>query len=79
MNLDLAMQALRIALISLGPTIAATGYLTGEQWTTIVGGIIWLVPVAHSFYVKWGTKTVPAAVAARPDVPTVSPVTGATQ
>ncbi len=76
MNFDMWMQLLRYSLLTLGPAAAATGYATGEQWSTIVGGIVWLVTFVWGIYVKYGTTSVPDRVAIRADVPTVNPITG---
>ena len=66
-----------LLLLSFGP-LTAKGYLTSDQATTIVGALGSLFTVAWGVWVKFGTKAVPAATAARNDVPTVSPATGKT-
>lgn len=41
-----------------------------------IGGVVAAVNVGWGMYVRWRTKAVPIATAARADVPVVSPVTG---
>jgi hypothetical protein len=85
-TLDVWMQVLRYVLIGLGGYLAKRGVIPDDQVAGVVdqiinavgplmlaGGAIWGV------WVKWRTKAVPAATAARIDVPTVNPVTGAVQ
>ena len=77
MNSDMAWQIVRYVLIAAGTWLASKGYIGAEQWETVVGGLGAIFGVAWGLFVKSGTKAVPAAVAARPDVPTVSGATGA--
>ena len=77
MNQDMAMQLIRYALLTIGPAIISKGIATDEQWQAVVGAVIVVATWAWGIYVKKGTTSVPDNVAARPDVPTVSPVTGA--
>lgn len=84
MNTDILWQALRYLMIVGGSFLVAKGYLTAEQVTTvanevvtIVGGIATVAPIAWGLWVRWHTRAVPAATAARSDVPTVSAATGA--
>lgn len=79
MNSDTIWQIIRYGLIALGGWFTNKGYVTGDQWTTVVGAIGTLFPVAWGLFVKSGTKAVPESVAARSDVPTVSAATGAVQ
>jgi len=77
MNQDTIWQLIRYALIAAGSFVVGKGYITSEQVTTIVGAIGAIFPIIWGLYVKAGTKAVPADVAARSDVPTVSGATGA--
>lgn len=79
MNSDVIWQIVRYALIAVGAWFTSKGWVTGDQWETILAGIATLFPVIWGLFVKTGTKAVPAAVAARSDVPTVSAATGAIQ
>lgn len=79
MNADTIWQLIRYGLIALGTWFASRGWVTGEQWETILAGIGTLFPVLWGLFVKSGTKAVPVAVAERSDVPTVSAATGAIQ
>lgn len=84
MNQDTTMQGVRYGLIMLGGYLAGRGIIPADQVVSFVGqvmniipGIIAVATAAWGFYVKYRTKAVPDATAARSDVPTVSPVTGA--
>lgn len=79
MNADTIWQLIRYALIAVGSWITSKGYLSGENWETIIGAIGMLFPIIWGLFVKSGTKAVPEAVAARADVPTVSGATGSVQ
>lgn len=79
MNQDMVIQLIRYALLTAGPAIAQHGWATDAQWESVVGAAITIITWAWGVYVKWNTTSVPSTTAARPDVPTVSPVTGATQ
>jgi hypothetical protein len=77
MNQDTIWQLIRYGLIAAGSFFVGKGYISSEQVTTIVGAIGAVFPIAWGLYVKANTKAVPAATAARNDVPTVSAATGA--
>jgi hypothetical protein len=79
MNQDTIWQLIRYGLIAAGSFLVGKGYITSEQVTTLVGAIGAIFPIAWGLYVKANTKAVPAATAARPDVPTVSAATGTVQ
>lgn len=83
---DNVWQALRYVLIGGGMYIA--GQSGGKISASDVAHFADLAILATSgmvsagtagwgLYVKWRTRSVPAVVAARPDVPTVNTVTGA--
>lgn len=76
MNQDIVTQLVRYALLTLGPLLVSHGWVTNDQWSLIVGAAMSVLTIAWGVYVKWGTTSVPDHVAARPDVITVSPVTG---
>ena len=79
MNQDVFWMLLRYVLLAMGGMAVAKGWLSDEQVTALVGASGVLFTIAWGVWVKWSTKSVPAATAARPDVPTVSPATGAVQ
>jgi hypothetical protein len=79
MTSDTIWQLLRYGLIAVGSFLTGKGYITSEQVTTIVGALGTIFPIAWGLYVKANTKAVPAATAARIDVPTVSGATGSVQ
>lgn len=76
MNQDTIWQIVRYVLIAGGTWVASKGYISETQWETVVGAIGTLFAVGWGLFVKSGTKAVPADVAARPDVPTISGATG---
>lgn len=83
---DLAWQQLRYLLIALGMFFAGKGYVTMEQimlladeLPRIAGAAMSFAAMAWGLYVKFNTRAVPIATANRPDIPTVSPVTGAVE
>lgn len=78
------VQTIRYVIIAGGSYLAGRKGISPEQIVPAVdqvisaaGAIAAAVAALHGLYVKWNTKSVPAATAARADVPTVSPVTGA--
>jgi hypothetical protein len=77
MKWDSVWQILRYILIAAGGIAVGKGWVTNEQLVTIVGAIGSVGAVVWGLVVKSGTTAVPDAVAARPDVPTVSAATGA--
>jgi hypothetical protein len=81
---DQVWQTVRYVLIGGGAFLAGRGKLDpaqvapmADQIITIASGAASLAAAAWGLYVKWQTATVPAATAARPDVPVVSSATGA--
>lgn len=79
MNQDTIWQIIRYGLIAVGGYFTNKGIVSSDQWTTIVGALGTIFPIAWGLYVKFNTKAVPAATAARVDVPTVSAATGTVQ
>lgn len=79
MSWDTLWQILRYLLIAGGSFLVGKGYITEENVNTLIGAIGSIGAVLWGIYVKAGTKAVPTATAARPDVPTVSAATGAVQ
>jgi len=77
MNADTIWQLIRYALIAVRGWITSKGYLSGEDWETLIGAIGMLFPIIWGLFVKSGTKAVPQAVAEHSDIPTVSGVTSA--
>jgi hypothetical protein len=80
---DQLWQSIRYLLIGGGAFLAGRGKLEPEQVAPLVdsimqvgGAAVALGSAAWGLYVKWKTRAVPAFVAARPDVPTVSAATG---
>ena len=83
---DELWQILRYILLIGGGFFAGKGWVTMDQVHTlidnlpgIIGSLTATGTAIWGLYVKFGTKSVPAATAARSDVPTVSTVTGAIQ
>lgn len=77
-------QVLRYVLIGGGAFLAGRGKIDptqvaplADQLIQLLSGAISLATVAWGLYVKFRTVAVPVETAARPDVPTVSPATGA--
>lgn len=80
---DEIWMIVRYILIALGSFLVGKGYVTMDQVNglidalpQLIGGIMSVGTMAWGLYVKYGTKSVPAATAARADVPTVSSATG---
>ncbi len=80
---DQFWQTVRYVLIGGGGFLAGRGKIDpaqvapiADQIITIGSGAVSLAAAAWGLYVKWQTATVPAATAARPDVPVVSSATG---
>lgn len=83
---DTIWQTIRYVLIGVGGYFAGKGKIDpaqvaplADQIISIASGAVAVGAAAWGFYVKWQTKAVPAATAARTDVPTVSSATGAVQ
>jgi hypothetical protein len=81
---DQVWQTIRYVLIGGGGFLAGRGKIDptqvvplADQIITIGSGAVSLGAAVWGLYVKWRTATVPAATAARPDVPVVSSATGA--
>jgi len=75
---DGVWSLVRYLLTTAGGGAVATGWLTSDELTSIVGAVISILTVAWGIYVRHGTRQVPEAVAREPDVPTVSAMTGRT-
>lgn len=83
---DTIWQTVRYVLIGLGSFLAGKGKIDpaqvpamADQIVSIASGAVAVGAAAWGFYVKWNTKAVPAEVAAKPSVPTVSAATGAVE
>jgi hypothetical protein len=81
---DSFWQSIRYVLIAAGSFFAGRGRIDPAQVVPLVdqaiqiaSGAVALGAAAWGLYVKFRTATVPAVVAARPDVPVVSTATGA--
>lgn len=79
MNWDSVWQIVRYLLIAGFSFLTGKGYITAENAEAVIGAIGTIGAVVWGLYVKSGTKAVPAAVAERRDVPTVSAATGTVQ
>lgn len=93
MNRDVIVQALRYLGMFLGGIFVARGTITKEQMayliekapdivdtvTTTAAALSTAGIAFWGFYTKWNTKAVPADVAAKPSIPTISPITGAVE
>lgn len=83
---DQVWQSVRYLLIAGGAYMAGRGKISADQVVPLVDGImqvgglaIALGTAVWGLYVKFRTRAVPEKTASRPDVPTVSPVTGAVE
>ena len=74
--MDMVWQLARYALIAGGTTLVTKGLTTEEQLNAALGAVLALGAAGWGIFVKSGTKAVPAGIAARPDVPTISAATG---
>jgi len=81
---DSFWQSVRYVLIAVGSYFAGKGKIDASQvapmadsFIQLASGAVALGAAAWGFWVKFRTATVPAEVAARTDVPTVSAATGA--
>lgn len=86
MNQDSLWQGVRYVLIGLGSYLAGRGKIDptmvaplADELIKDAGAAIAAGTALWGFYVKWRTRAVPEATAARPDVPTVSAATGTVQ
>lgn len=79
MTSDSIWQIIRYILIAAGSFATGKGWVTADQVTQVIGALGALFAVGWGLFVKAGTATVPAATAARSDVPTVSQATGTVQ
>lgn len=77
MNADIVWQLIRYGLQALGAFLIGKGLTDQSTVTAVLGALGTLFTTAWGVYVKWGTTSVPDSTAARSDVPTVSPATGA--
>jgi hypothetical protein len=80
---DTTWQTVRYALIGVGGYFAGRGKIDpaqvaplADQIIQVASGAVALGAAAWGLWVKFRTATVPAATAARLDVPTVSAATG---
>lgn len=83
---DELWTVIRYALIGGGGFLAGKGYGTAEQFTalandlpSVISGVTAVGSAIWGLYVRWNTRAVPAVTAARVDVPTINPITGATE
>ncbi len=58
MNQDYVMALVRTLMQMLGSSVTAAGYATGDQWTTITGGVVALAGVLWMLIARWNTKVV---------------------
>lgn len=86
MTSDSVVQIVRYAMLMLGGGLTMLGWATSSEVATLttnvmaaVGPVMAVGTTVWGLYVKWQTKSVPVATAARADVPTINPVTGAHQ
>jgi len=74
---DMIWQLIRYVLLIFFGYLTKQGIGDADTWNAVLGSLGALFTAGWGIYVKYGTKAVPAATAARPDVPTVSAATGA--
>ena len=58
MNQDYVMALVRTLMQMVGSSVTAAGYATGDQWTTITGGVVALAGVLWMLIARWNTKVV---------------------
>jgi hypothetical protein len=71
---DSAWVGIRYVLIGLGSYFAGRGKIDPSQVAPMADQAINIL--SGGLYVRWQTRAVPEATAARKDVPTINPVTG---
>lgn len=83
MDMDISMMLVRYGLVALGMFLVGRGVVTAEGWesfvtqvTPILGTLITAAGSLWGLYVSFGTKRVPANIAADPAIPTVNAATG---
>jgi hypothetical protein len=76
-NSDMIWQLLRYGLLAVGGYFTNKGVVTGDQVTQLVAAGGTIFTAIWGIYVKFNTKAVPASVANKPTIPTVSAGTGA--
>jgi len=74
---DRVWQLIRYVLLLFFGYLTKKGIGDADTWNAVLGPLGALFTAGWGIYVKYGTKAVPADVAARSDVPTVSAATGA--
>lgn len=77
MTSDVVWQIIRYVLIAVGGYFTSKGITESAQVEALIGALGTIFTVLWGIYVKYGTKATTAQAAARPDVPVVSPATGA--
>jgi hypothetical protein len=77
MNSDTIWQLVRYTMLAVGGYFVSKGTITSGTLDNLIGYGFTIFTFVWGFYVKWNTKSVPAATAARSDVPTTSAITGA--
>ena len=79
MTSDAVWLVIRYLLLAGGAVLVSHGVTTGDEVNTVVGALGTVFTFCWGVYVHWNTKAVPVETAARPDVPTINPVTGVQQ
>lgn len=58
MNQDFVIAMLRTALQMAGASLAASGYVSADQWTAITGGLLAAVSVGWMLVARYNTRVV---------------------
>lgn len=77
MTSDTIWLMVRYLLLAAGALLTGHGLATESGVNDAIGAIGVLFTFAWGVYVHWNAKSVPVETAARADVPTINPVTGA--
>lgn len=77
MTSDTIWLMVRYILMAAGASLTAHGLATEADVNAVIGALGVIFTFAWGVYVHWNTKAVPVETAARADVPTINPVTGA--
>lgn len=58
MNQDFVIAMLRTAMQMAGASLTAGGYVNGDQWTAITGGVLAAVSVGWMLFARYNTRVI---------------------